>query len=239
MKEVDCYCASLWRGGHIIKSALSLLQQAECASMTITLNNYTDEQFAQVEHVLGIFERVTLIRGDNEKGSNEKLRYLANGKAEFICLFDDDLLYPLDYLQRLIEGCNYYNGMVSMHGVIINKGLIQSYYRDRIVFRGLGEVKKSVEVDIASNCGSMWKRKWFTDYADWIDRVGPVSMDDCYVGYFMKKKGIHKYCLKHSEGYLQHKVQEEGEFYVFNEYALVPGADIIQTTFINSFYKKL
>lgn len=241
LKSVDCYCASLWRGGHIVKSATSLLQQAEVASMTITCNNYTDEEFAYVVSELWndvTSGKVALHRGNNEKGSNEKLRYIGDGQAKYVCLFDDDLIYPPDYLARLIQGCDYYQGMVSMHGVILNKGFIGSYYRDRRVFPALGEVLKSIEVDIASNCGSLWKRSWFTDYQDWIDRVGEVSMDDCYVAYFMKKKGIHRYCLKHQDGYLQHKVQEESDDYVFNRYALT-GNDTIQTTFINSFFRKL
>ena len=154
-------------------------------------------------------------------------------------MFDDDIKYASDYLSKLIAGCNKYNAMVSLHGVILDKGLIQSYYRNRIVFRGLGYVGSDVEVDVASNCGSLWKREWFKDYSEWYEQCGEVSMDDCYVAYFMKKKGIRRYVLSHKEGYITHKEQVESDDYVFNRYALVPNGDVIQTTFINSFFKKL
>lgn len=237
VKNVTIYMASLPRQLHCVLSLQSLAVQPEFQSAVLVCNNYNDEQFQEVQRRLSDIE-VQIIRGDNAKGSNEKLRYIGSGDSKYICLADDDLLYRHDFLNYLISGCEKYQAHVSLHGVILAPGQIQSYYRDRQVFRGLGTVAHDTEVDVASNCGSLFKREWFTDLEDWYDRCGSISADDLYVSYFMKKKGIHRYCLKHQEveGYLKHKVQFASDDYVFDRYKY---NDYIQTTFINSFYKKL
>jgi hypothetical protein len=83
----------------------------------------------------------------------------------------------------------------------------------------------------------MFKREWFDDLDTWYNYCGKVSMDDIYIAYFMLKKGIPKYVLAHNEGYITHKIQYEEDNYVFNQHALVPNGDIVQTDFINNIYK--
>jgi hypothetical protein len=237
--KVDIYCACIWRHGFEVQTINSLRFQPEFGTATLTLNNYTEDQFEYVQRELSSDDRITIYRGDNAKGSNSKLQYLADGKNPYICLVDNDILYPPDFLAYLIRGCEDFQAMVSLHGVVLNQGLIQSYYRDRTVFRGLKEVIGNIEVDIASNCGSLWKREWFKDYSEWYNQCGNVSMDDLYVSYNMKKAGIKRVVLAHEEGYIRHKEQLPDEYYVFNEYALKPNADIIQTTFIIYGFKQL
>ena len=240
MKKVDIYMASLWRQGHCVQTFKSLVNQPEFGSAHLTCNNYTDQQF---EYVLNELEdyNIKIHRHDNEKCSNEKLRYVDCGENEYMGFYDDDLIYPPDYLAKLMAGVDKYQAMVGLHGVVLKKGLIQSYYRDRHVFRGLKMVDRDYEVNIASNCGNMFKREWFTksELSEWYERVNNVSMDDLYVAYFMKEKGIKCVVLAHEEGYTKHKQQFPEDDYVFDKHAKVAGGDVIQTTFINSFYKKL
>ena len=60
-------------------------------------------------------------------------------------------------------------------------------------------------------------------------------MDDIYVNYFAKKRGIRRVVLAHNEGYLKHKEQLPEDDYVFNKYALT-GNDKMQTDFINKYF---
>lgn len=231
-KKVDVYTASLWRQGHVVISIKSLLTQPEFGTATICCNNYTDEQWEYVNKELND-PRIKLHRTNNEKCSNEKLRFIHVGINEYICLADDDLIYPPDYLNKLIAGCDKYNSHVSLHGVILFKGKINSYYRDRVVYRGLGTVLFDQEVDIASNCGSLFKRSFYDDLDKWYGFCGTTSMDDIYVNYFAKKRGIKRMVLAHSEGYLKHKQQFAEDNYVFDIYKF---NDSVQTDFINKYF---
>lgn len=232
-KLVDVYIASLWRQGHIIKTVHSLLKNKEVATITISCNNYTQEQW---EYVITELKNSKIIfhRTNNEKKSNEKLKYINEGKNYYICLADDDLIYPSDYLCRLIKGCEKYNAMVSMHGRILLKGIIDSYYTQvKKVFRNIRQVEKDVEVDIASNGGSLFKRNFYDDLDTWYDFCGNTPMDDLYVNYFAKKKGIKRVVLAHSQGYLKHKEKHSEDRYVYDEYK---NNDKVQTEFYNKYF---
>ena len=225
--------ATLWRQGHCVISIKSLWSQKEFGTATISCNNFTDEQWKFVEKELND-PRITLHRTNNEKGSNEKLKFVGSGSNYYICLADDDLIYPSDYLFKMINGCEKYNSHVSLHGRVLVKGIINSYYHNcTATFRSLGTVYSDVEVDIASNCGSLFKRSFYDDLDTWYDFCGTTSMDDIYVNYFAKKKGIKRVVLAHNEGYLKHKVQYSEDDYVFDKHV---NNDSLQTEFINNYF---
>jgi hypothetical protein len=235
-KLVDIYMASLWRQGHVVKSVNSLLLNPEVDTITICCNNYTDEQWEFVTAKLND-PKITLHRTNNEKGSNEKLRFVGTGTNYYICLADDDRIYPPDYLNKLIVGCEKYNAYVSLHGRTIKSGIINSYYGEPImVYNALNTVLQDVEVDIVSNCGSLFKRNFFNDLNEWYGLCGTTSMDDIYVNYFAKKRGIKRIVLAHQKGYVVHKEQLPEDDYVFNRHRY---SDSVQTDFINNFFNKL
>ena len=228
--------ASLWRQGHVVMTVKSLLLSPEIGTVSICCNNYTDEQWEFVKNEL-CDSKVIVYRTNNEKGSNEKLRFIGTGSNFYVCLADDDLIYPPDYLNKLINGCEKYNAMVSLHGRIIPKGIIGSYYGQPLeVYRSLGTVVQDVEVDIASNCGSLFKREFYNDLDKWYDFCGSTSRDDIYVNYFAKKNGVRRIVLAHQEGYLKHKEQFSEDNYVFDKHRY---SDRVQTEFINNFFNKI
>lgn len=237
MKEyknsVDVYMASLWRGGHAIISMKTLMRQPEFATATISCNNYTDEQWEIINEKLND-PRITLHRTDNKKESNEKLKFIHTGTNPYICLADDDLIYPPNYLNYLIRGCEKYQAHVSLHGTILGKEKLQSYYKNRQkVFMRSQNIENDEEVDITSNCGSLFKRSFYNDLDKWYDFCGNRSMDDLYVNYFAKKKGIKRMVLAHKKGYLNHKAILSSDNYVFDKYV---NNDKEQTDFINNYF---
>jgi hypothetical protein len=236
MKLVDIYMASLWREGHIVKTVNSLMLNPEVGSITISCNNYKNEQWDYVNNELKD-SKIILYQTNNEKTSNEKLRFINNGNNYYICLADDDLIYPSNYLKILIKGCEKYNAMVSMHGRILLKGIIDSYYRNvKQVFSHTGTVEKDIEVDIASNCGSLFKRNFYNDLDKWYDFCGIIPMDDIYVNYFAKKKGIKRFVLAHQKGDLLHKKKSKNDHYVYDNYK---HNDKVQTEFYNKYFINL
>lgn len=238
---VDIFCTCLFRHGHVVQTVESILTNPEVKSITISCSyNHTEEEFEYVKNGLLNANLITQVpiflyrcKAD-EKRTNEKLKYIGQGNGEYIALIDNDLIYPKDYLQYLIKGIERYNGHVSLHGVILAPRPIKSYYRDRFVYRGLGLVQNDYQVDICSSCMTMFKREWYQDLDTWYDKCDSTSMDDLYVSYFAKQKGIKRYVLAHKEGWVKHKVQLPDEVYVFNEYTNKPNADSIQTNFCNN-----
>lgn len=230
--KVDIYIASLWRQGHVVNTVNSILLNPEAEKITISCNLYTDEQWGYVNNELRN-SKIKLHRTNNEKCSNEKLKYINNGNSPYIALIDDDLIYPSDYLKKLIDGCEKYQGHVSLHGVILNPRPIRSYYHNRIVYRGLGNVNEDVKVDIIGSGTLLFKREWYDDLDEWYDRCSNVSMDDIYVSFFARSKNIPRYVLAHKEGYLKHKEIKKEENYVFDKYV---NNDKVQTDFINIYF---
>lgn len=228
--------ASLWRQGHVIKTVRSLLLNPEIGTITISCSSkYSEEQLKYVNQELND-DRIKIYSTDDAKGSNEKLKYISTGKNYYIALCDDDLIYPPDYLKKLIDGCEKYNAHVTLHGVILNKGIISSYYHNRQVFRGLGNVDKDYVIDIAASCMTLFKRNFYDDLDTWYDFCGTTSMDDIYVNYFAKKKGIQRVVLAHNSDYLKHKEQLPEDDYVFNKHV---NNDRVQTEFINNYFNKI
>lgn len=247
MRNVDVFIASLPRQLHVVDTVKTVLSNPETRSITITANKYSDELFDELKLKLlnaNTLEQIPIFlhRGDNAKESNEKLKYIGEGTGRYISFMDDDLLIAPTHFKLLIEGCEKYNAYVSLHGCILTKLPIQSYYRDRIVYRGLGSVSEDLPVDIASNCGSLFKRSWFSnEYLSEIYRYAPtVSMDDIIMATVCRLNNVMRFVLKHPEGFMKHKVQYKEDEYVFDKYALT-GNDSVQTSYINKYwniYKK-
>lgn len=163
---VDVHIAALYRQNFVVETVKSILANPETLTITIIANNHTDEEFENCKNGLiaanaGHFVPIKLVRGDNAKEANEKLRYLGDGYGKYISLVDNDLILSPTHFQYLIQGCEKYNAYVSLHGAILNPLPLGSYYRDRSVYRGLKTVLFDTPVDIASNCGSLFKREFF------------------------------------------------------------------------------
>lgn len=245
-KQVDLYCTCLWRDGHVVETVKSLLKNPEVKSITISVSRkVTDEQFKYISD--GLLNANTQAQvpiylyrcEENEKGSNEKLKYLHKGTGKYIALFDDDLIYPSDYLQYMIGGCERYDSYVSLHGVILHERPIRSYYADRHVYRGLGTVINNYEVDIASSCFALFKREIFPEdmIKEIYERSPMDSMDDIWMSFLAKNVSIKRMVLAHGEGWAMHKQIKKEDDYVFEKYTQKLGmTDKPQTDFINNYW---
>lgn len=241
-KQVDVYIAALYRQNFVVKTVESILQNPETLTITIILNKHTDTQFEEACNALAGLNSlygvpIRVIRGDNAKESNEKLRYIGEGYGKYISFVDNDLILAPNHFAYLIQGCEKYNAYVSLHGVVLHPLPIKSYYRDRDVYRGLKTVMFDMEVDIASNCGSLFKRGFFGNEAlsKQYDLAPSVSMDDIIMATLCKLNNVKRYVLAHKEGFMKHKQQLPEDDYVFNKYALT-GNDSVQTNYINKYW---
>lgn len=240
MREVDCYIAALYRQNFVVETVKSILKNEETLTITIIANKHTDEEFENCKNGLIAANMeyhvpIKLVRGDNAKESNDKLKYIAEGYGKYISFIDNDLVLAPSHFSYLIEGCKKYDAYCSLHGVILHPLPINSYYRDRDVYRGLGTVLFDTEVDIASNCGSLFKRDFFgyDCLSTLYDEAPSISMDDIVMGTLCKLNNIKRYVLAHKEGFMKHKVQYVEDEYVFDKYKF---NDSIQTAYINKYW---
>lgn len=236
--KIDVFMASFPRNDHsdlhVINSALSILENEECDTLTISLSEkYSDEEIEKISLALSD-ERVALYIVDDAKHSNEKLRFIYTGENDAVALIDDDCTFDVNYLKFLYNGLISLNGHVSLHGAILNPRPIRSYYADRQVFRGLTKVVDTVKVDICSSCFTMFRRSWHKDINNWYTLSSHISMDDLFISGRARKRNIPCYVLKHDEGFVKHKQQLPDEKYVFSQYTKQLGvSDKIQTDYCN------
>lgn len=246
MREIDVHIAALYRQNFVVETVKSVLKNPEVKTITVIANNHTDQQFENCQQ--GLLQAnletqipIYLYRGDNAKGSNEKLRYIGKGTGKYISFVDNDLILNPNHFEYLIQGCEKYGAYVSLHGMILGSRPVRTFYGDRHVFRGLKTVLNDIQVDIASNCGSLFKREFFPDdmLSEMYERVNDVSMDDIWMNYFAKRMGVPRYVLAHQEGFMQHKVQYKEDDYVFDKHTKQLGvSDKVQTDFINNYWDK-
>ena len=240
---VDVHIASLWRGGHLVKTAESLLRQPELATLFVTLNSYTPAQEKETRAALkGLADKygkkVTIRKAANQKGSNEKLSQLTKGKARFIAFADDDILYPSNHLMQLVMGCEIHNAAVSFHGARLRRFPIRKYYNgDREVKAWNIAIEADTRVDILGSGVGLLRREWFTDEelkALYVN-APTVSMDDIILSCALSQKGISRWVLEHGTGYLQLKDRDPSDNYVYDRYK---DDDSAQVEYLNANYRK-
>jgi hypothetical protein len=240
---VDVHMACLWRDGHVLRTAESLMKQPELATLFVTLNNYTQEQYDMVSAGLKAlsrsYERKVVIRkGKNKKGSNEKLSQLPKSKAPYIAFADDDIIYPPHHLQYLIQGCNIHNAAVSVHGATLEQFPIGKYYfGDRKMMSWNIALESDTQADIIGTGVGLFRREWFSAdelkslYAD----APTTSMDDIIVSCLLSRKDIKRVVLSHPGQYLRTKPYDRTDDYVYDRYK---DDDAEQVAYINANFKQ-
>ena len=236
--------ASLYRGGHLLKTLQTIARQPEVATIYVTLNNYTQPQFN--ETMAGIKAlmaetgcKIVTRRAKNQKGSNEKLSQLTKSKAPYIAFADDDILYPQDYFLRLIHGLRLHNAAVSFHGGVLRELPTKQYYNGgRRMYSWNISVPEDVKVDIMGTGVGLLRREWFTDdelkalYND----APEVSMDDLIVSCALSKKGISRWVLAHAARIITTKKPAPDDGYVYDQYK---DNDTAQVAYINEHLKEV
>ena len=240
---VDVHMAALWRGGHVVKTAESLLQNPELLTLYVTLNSFTPEQFKAVKYDLNVLSekygrKIVVRKGTNAKGSNEKLSQLPKSKAKYIAFADDDIIYPENHLHRLICGCNVHNAAVSLHGSTLSRWPIRKYYfGDRIMHSWNIGLPEDTRADLIGTGVAMLKREWFTDEelkALYVDAPA-TSMDDIIVSCLLSQKGIARYVIEHLSASVTLKPHKASDNYVYDQYK---DNDSAQVAYINANYRR-
>ena len=240
---VDVHMASLYRGGHLLKTLQTLCVQPEVATIFVTLNNYTQEQCKQTMDGIKDLQKkfgckIVTRRAKNQKGSNEKLSQLAKSTAPYIAFCDDDIKYPEDYFLRLIHGYRLHNAAVSFHGGILKRFPTDKYYNGGREMKSWNiAVPEDTKVDIMGSGVGLIRREWFTDaelkalYTD----APTTSMDDIILSCVLSQKGIERWVIAHPARIIATKEPHPDDNYVYDRYR---DNDAEQVAYINANLKR-
>ncbi len=140
---------------------------------------------------------------------NSKFFWLPESKGIYLSC-DDDLLYPPDYVEKIIEGMKKYpNCWLTFHGRKM-LGLGLDYYRGHIVYRCLGDVNGDYEIDIAGTGVSAFNTKDFSfDMKKW----NYFKMSDIMASQEIAKAGKKIICLSHRAGWIKHIDNPDAIYY--------------------------
>ena len=236
--SVNVYMASLFKDGHVIDSIKSIICQNEVKTLTLSANNYTEEQYDKVLSSIHS-DKLIIHRTRNEKTSFEKLRFvLDDPSTKYVAFCDDDLIFFNGYFEKMITECKKLNAVISYHGGILKPLPISHYYPDRKSFSFNREVKENKNVDIIGNGVSLFERKWISDTQwKWLyDEAPEIPMDDITVSYILRMNGKKLVVIKHEIGEVEERTGNKVIDTVFNLYRR---NDTIQTNWVNENFPRL
>ena len=116
---------------------------------------------------------------------------------------DDDLIYPPDYVERMIEGIERYNreAVVSFHGKRVDKIGTPWYRFSGLRARCLGEVSGDMRIHVPGT-GCMG---WHSSTVRFIQEDFPEpNMADIWAAKKLQEAGVPCYVLAHDEGWIRH-----------------------------------
>lgn len=131
--------------------------------------------------------------------------------------FDDDLLYPPDYVETMIAGIERYKRLVvcSFHGRTFGRFPILNYYRSAIRrYACLRDVHKDVSVDVlGTGCMGFHTSALKLNMGDFPSR----NMADVHMTVALRRQGVLAICLKHSDGWIKHLPVDHGRS-IYNQH---------------------
>jgi len=146
-------------------------------------------------------EKIRVFRSQDYGDKGDAGKFFKQGRGYNFSL-DDDLLYPLEYIDYLIEKIEEYGRkyVVGLHGVIMQKTPVKSYYFGRTQFHFLNELRHDKPVHILGT-GVM---AFHSDtikirYEDF--RI--ANMADVWVGRLSQAQGVGMMCVAHSNRWVK------------------------------------
>ena len=171
----------------------SLIDQVDLLS--ISLNNY--KKVPEWLRVLPVETRLL----DNSTGDAAKFYGIEDiGGYFFAC--DDDLIYPKDYIETLIDKIEQYQrrAIITLHGRVMPQRKVVSYYKDRFeIYRCLGTGDYDVRVHVGGTGVMGFHSDTFKiKYSDFKEK----NMADIWVSGHAKRQNVPIVVIAHKAGWL-------------------------------------
>lgn len=154
---------------------------------------------ASVEDQLDTFN---VYDGSNSLGDANKFKGVI-GKEGYLMTFDDDIRYPSNYVDFMIQKIEQYNrnAIISLHGKIIREQPISSFYASNAFYRHrcMDAVTKDTPVHIPGT-GVM---AWHSDTISFsMDDFKAPNMADIWAGIKCERENVPRICVAHPKDFL-------------------------------------
>lgn len=230
--KIYAFMATLPGRAGIAKKALaSIIWQVE--QVQVVLNNFKIHQRREFDDSLPVtwLNKVTVIQHNNALADGSRFLNVDKCPPGYVLVFDDDIIYPPDYVATLIEAHKKYGGFVTCMGKILKARPIRSYYKDVFVsLKAFAPVVSDTPVQIPGACGILWHNSEVK--VSTKDMLIPNS--DLCLAKYAKDNGIRCMVVKHSATWLTNLWTGEvtREESIYGRYKK---NDAIQTDFVNKY----
>lgn len=182
----------------LARTVTSLLSQVD--RLNIYLNGFTAIPaflYAPRIHIVHSLEH-------GDRGDSGKFWWCQSVSDTYYLTCDDDIIYPPDYVFRMVSAIEYYKreAIVGIHGItMLSK--IQSYYRDRKVIHTSKPLERDQPVHlVGTGCAG-----WHSSTLDIsMDQLKIPNMADIWLGVICQKNKVPIVCLARPSNWL--KVQK-------------------------------
>ena len=189
-----------------------------------TVNGRQESLVDTINSLHNQVDEVLVYNGDIE---GDKVKFTAYRKDCFYFSCDDDLIYPPDYCDKMIEAYHRNNkAIITNHGRIFSPP-ITDYYKNGTKFHCLHEVKEDVQV----HCGGTGVMMFTGQMDISLDMFKIKNMADIWIALLARKNKVPIICMKHDKDWIQHTTKIDLNKTI---HAMHVHDCVIQTGIINS-----
>ena len=210
------------RKDSLLKTIDSIYNQADIINIALNLYNEVPKEL--------IDNKINIFNTDNSIGASFKFLRISDSDGYFFTI-DDDLIYPKNYSEYLIDRFNHYGRkhIVTLHGRKYNEFPISSYYKSpHVKYHCLGDVNEDTKVIIGGSGVMMFH----TDLIKMpISYIKESNMSDLCISRYANEHNVGIICLKHKSNYLTYQEQPKNT----TIYEIYRSNDTLRTKYYNTF----
>jgi len=225
MKKTKIFnVATYKRDPFLLKTIESIYNQADV--INIALNSHTEKPKELIDGKINLF--IT----DNSIGDGFKFLRMEESDGFFFTI-DDDLIYPKNYSEYMIEKYMEYGNknVITLHGRSFNSFPITSYYRgNKTSYRCLGDVHSDINIQFGGTGVMLIHTDLFKLPITYIKHA---NMADIWIGNYCYENNINIMCVKHSSTFLKYQ-SDVGTNTIHDKTAF---SDKLQTDIVNKIWK--
>lgn len=187
--------SSFGRIGSLEKTLQSIYNQ--CDEINLCLN----DKITELPDFL-LQPKINLYITDNSKGDAFKFMFLETKNGYYLTI-DDDLIYPPNYVNFMVDKCKEYNNkkIITLHGRSFYNFPIKSYYNSnaqRLYYneKVLDDVKVQFGGTGVMCLHTSLLKKSINDFL-------LPNMADVWIGKFAKENNIDIICVKHEKSFIK------------------------------------
>lgn len=225
---ISAFTATLPGREKILERAVaSILPQVDF--IQVVMNNCSLDAMYKIANLNT--PKITVVPNDNSLEDGSRFIGIEHAEPGYTLVFDDDIIYPPDYVQRLVSAILSYgkNVMVAPMGKVMNKRPVDSYYKG--VFRNYKTfdwIPHNSVVQIPGACGVMWDNRRVKVKQEHM----LIPNSDICLGKFCKENNVTPIVIAHKADWLTN-IWPEAEKGAVNIYGKYKNNDKVLTDFVN------